>query len=1024
MAFFRKHSTLAALCACICSVAASEVKAQQPAPPVPLLRLSVLKQLLGGSLFKIAHPLVPQHLLIPRSEGNQLRMLAQQILMRSNGADSINYQAYQNAILQKMKMPAGPMHLQFQPLGAPPGGGGGAGFGPPPGGIFNNTLLSLGPQNFATNNIFGTGPGAFGAGPTNVSGRINGIAADPLTTGTMYIASAGGGAWKTTDGGINWQPLSDQWPALNTASVAVDPTNHDVYVGTGDIVYGTLPFGLMKSTDGGATWTNQGSGVFSHNTVNKILVDPVNHNNILVATGLPFFGGVYRSTDGGSTWTEVISTRGTYQDVEASPLVSGSYPLLWAAGNFGGGVWKSADDGVTWTAVAPPASNPFGSSAGGISVAPSAVNPKGVYVFDGDHHKIWYSGDAGSTWIDVTGNLGSMTDGTGSSIWNQQWYDFYVKCFSYNGKDALAVGLKDIFVAYNLTYFPTFAAPQWISALHTYSGNDIAHTDQHDLIPVPGQSNQFLIGNDGGIYAITLTPTSIAATSLNSSLDITQFYHIDINAAQDGWVMGGSQDNGTGSTNVGGNASQTNPSAWQMVLGGDGNGCAIDAQNPATQFASAEYNFVGMTTNYWNTRTLIRPLIGGGEFQPFVTPLQRDPEQGGVVYTATNYLYRYDASLGSWQVDLGGQKLSNNPLEAIAVAPSNSSVLYTGGTDGKLYMSANSGQTWREIDQGKFTTVNSISVLSYNPYNILVAGSGSLGSAALCTNTQAATPAWQALKGSGSNVLPGISGLAIARNPYDPSNVFYMGTDLGAYYTVDGGQNWYNLNTGSGLPNAEADEMHADRGTGSNNGHGLLTISTFGRGAWQADLVNLLSLSSLSPAAADLNGGAFTLTVNGAHFNPGDQVQWNGGALSTTYVSSTALTASVPAADVTQAGQANISVFDPNVVNTSNTLTLPIALPQISLRPLSIQKNPSTITVYAFVLANVAPVHGLTPVSATLGGVKATSITLNTSSLNIGGSTRITFTFPASISAGLKQMRVSINFAGGSFSGGVFVLVP
>lgn len=148
-----------------------------------------------------------------------------------------------------------------------------------------------------------------------LSGRVNGIAFAPSTPGTVYIATMGG-VWKSADSGGHWSPLSDGWPTLQAGCVAVDPTKSNVvYAGTGDFdgqgllggsslpnpfqVNAGYPFGLMKSTDGGATWSVQGQKQFGNVIISRIVVDPDNPQDILVATGrgASFWGKVWRSVD-------------------------------------------------------------------------------------------------------------------------------------------------------------------------------------------------------------------------------------------------------------------------------------------------------------------------------------------------------------------------------------------------------------------------------------------------------------------------------------------------------------------------------------------------------------------------------------------------------------------------------------------------------------------------------------------------------------------------------------------------------
>ncbi|MDE3198797.1 MAG: hypothetical protein KGN84_20785, partial [Acidobacteriota bacterium] len=154
----------------------------------------------------------------------------------------------------------------------------------------------------------------------NASGRIAGVAVDPTDSSTIYIAAAGGGVWKTTDGGATWTPLTDSQSTLAMGAIAIAPSNHlKIYAGTGEAnnsADSNSGAGILVSSDGGTTWSLT-TGSFNRLAIGKIAVDPTTDKvayaavNDFAENGLCCANtGVYKTTDGGSTWTNVTSAAG------------------------------------------------------------------------------------------------------------------------------------------------------------------------------------------------------------------------------------------------------------------------------------------------------------------------------------------------------------------------------------------------------------------------------------------------------------------------------------------------------------------------------------------------------------------------------------------------------------------------------------------------------------------------------------------------------------------------------------------
>src|SRR5258708_1907445 len=204
------------------------------------------------------------------------------------------------------------------------------------------------------------------------SGRVTGIAVDPRDNDTVFIATADGGVWKTTDGGNNWTPLTDDQPALAIGAIALDPLHPDiVYAGTGEENFNADAYsgvGILKSQDGGATWVNI-AGPFARQRIGALAVHPSNGNILLAASN----NGIYRSIDAGQSWSSVLSGTGT--SVFFDPLQP---DVAWSAlGNNSGatqnGVYRSSDAGASWTRMSGAASTalPASTNIGPIEAVPA-----------------------------------------------------------------------------------------------------------------------------------------------------------------------------------------------------------------------------------------------------------------------------------------------------------------------------------------------------------------------------------------------------------------------------------------------------------------------------------------------------------------------------------------------------------------------------------------------------------------------------------------------------------------------------
>ena len=209
-------------------------------------------------------------------------------------------------------------------------------------------------------------------GTREMAGRMTDIAVDPTNSSRWLVGGAQGGIWETRDAGATWTSLTDDQPSLATGSIAFAASDPRViYVGTGEAAFSADAYdgaGLLKSTDGGATWSVLATGVFAEASFSDVKVDPANADVLVASTSRGIAGrgpsnpqrpprGLYRSTDGGATWSpRLVGATVSATDLEPDPT---NFNRLYAGigeifGDPANGVYRSLDGGVTWTEIAGP----------------------------------------------------------------------------------------------------------------------------------------------------------------------------------------------------------------------------------------------------------------------------------------------------------------------------------------------------------------------------------------------------------------------------------------------------------------------------------------------------------------------------------------------------------------------------------------------------------------------------------------------------------------------------------------------
>lgn len=692
-------------------------------------------------------------------------------------------------------------------------------------------------------------------GPTNGAGRMTALAFDPTSPATAYAGAAGGGLWKTTDSGGTWAPLTDGLSDLSVGAVAVAPSSPGtVYLGTGEGGYAIdfIPgIGILKSTDGGATWNLPSSVIAT--TFYRISVHPTNPNELVVGTR----EGAFRSTDGGDSWTNVIS-RATYGDVPDIVRDSSDPRTLYAATWCASGsctfpaarVLRSTDGGATWSdrstgLPSTTATGVYERLALGMSAASSSILYAARGIRD-DSTKVvtshvYKSTDGGGTWTDLSSVSGDSTNRRYMA--DQCWYN-----------DAVVVSPTDpnTVVVGGTTYLRSSDGGVTFST--TLNG---VHVDCHDL---RYQGTALWIANDGGIWRSPDDGRS--ASDKTAGLVTRQFYALAVDPVNHDRILAGAQDNGTGQRMDGGGT------AWRQVIGADGFECAIHPLSPEIAWGTIQDGSVRRTKSAGGNVPAfenITPPYASDEVLPFLSIVQFDPASPGTLYTGSTRVWR-SLDDGSVWAPLSTVTTDGSTWSAASTVTSvglsrTDPLLLLVGKGRAVFRSGDGGKTWISGSGLPAFVVNNVEVDTVN---------SSIAYAALARTNGPSL--YKSVDGGltwspSANGLPLFASQVIRVDPTDP-NVVYCGTDVGVYRSTDHGGTWSKF--GSGLPNSSVADLRIFE-DGS-----VLRVATHGRGVWELQVPPTGNtpptavVSSPASAVSVALGGSLTFSGIVADPDPGD----------------------------------------------------------------------------------------------------------------------------------------------------------
>lgn len=637
------------------------------------------------------------------------------------------------------------------------------------------------------------------------NGRLNVIVQDPVDANKIYVGASSGGLWRSTNGGTTWTPLTDGIPAMGVSGIAIDPTNTNViYIGTGDgDGSDTYSVGVLKSTDGGATWNTTGLSfnVPDLRSVRKLLMHPTHPDTLFAATNI----GVFKTTDAGANWTGVSTI--SAHDVEFHPT---DPSIVYACSDE---FFRSADGGNTFTLIT--SGLPAATTINRYRIGVSPDEPDWVYVLGGNQlsfnafYGIYRSTDAGLN-FSLRANSPNLFgyQPNGSDIGGQSQYDMALAVNPANADELWSGGIN--------VWKSSDGGTSWVVQTQWTLPNNTTgyvHADVHELSMY---GNNLYTGTDGGIFKSTNLGEDW--TNLSVGLSIGQIYDIGGSPTNANLMLGGFQDNGT--------MVYSGTGDWTQVAGGDGITCAINPFNESIQYASTQGGVVYKSTNGGASFNsfVSYATIGSGESSVFETVFVLDPNDPNTLYLGYKSLFKSTDNGLTW-TSLGIPGGNTGGINKIAVAPSNPNVIYVSklGNVG-IYKTTTGGGTWTNISAGLPGSIAfaDIAVDPSNPDRLWV-GFGGFTAASKIYRSDNGGANWTNVTAN----LPNLPVNTIAVQP-NSNNILYVGMDVGIYSKDASQTNWTEV-TGD-LPNVIVNEIEI------NTGLNKLQIGTFGRGAWMADL--------------------------------------------------------------------------------------------------------------------------------------------------------------------------------------------
>ena len=692
-------------------------------------------------------------------------------------------------------------------------------------------------------------------GPGGMSGRVTAIDVVTNNPDVMYVGTASGGLWKSTSGGIKWEPIFDKEVTASIGAVAIQQSNPSViWVGTGEgnprnSLNGG--YGVYKSLDGGKTWMSMGLEKTRH--IHRIKIDPMDPNTVYVgAIGSPWGEhperGVFKTTDGGQTWEKVLFVNNStgVADLVMDPtnpnkLIAAMWehkrePWFFNSGGPGSGLYMTHDGGKNWKKLTEEDGLPAG-NLGRMGVAIAPGKPNIVYALvEAKKNALYKSEDGGFKWKKINEK---------EDIGNRPFYysEIYVDPENENR----------VFSVFTYVNVSQDGGKNFEELMPAYGVDNGVHPDHHAFWVHPDNGQFMMDGNDGGL---NISKDGGKTWRFIGNLPVAQFYHIATDNEYPYNVYGGMQDNGSwrGPAYVW-KAQGIRNSYWQEISFGDGFDVVPDPVDSRYGYTMSQQGYVQRFDHVTGNNYIVRPTPPDAKTElrfNWNAAISQDPFDNSTVYFGSQFVHKSTDKGLTWTVispdlttndpekqkqsESGGLSMdatgAENHTTILVIEPSKveKDMLWTGSDDGRVHYTTNGGESWTEVT----ANIKGLPKGSWIPQ--IRASTRNKGEALLIANDYRRfnyTPYAFRTKDYGKtwtrivdeNDVESYT-LSIIEDPENP-NLMFLGTDDGLYISFNAGEKWQKWTEGFPTVSTKDLAIHPRE-------HDLV-IGTFGRAAWVLD---------------------------------------------------------------------------------------------------------------------------------------------------------------------------------------------